>query len=493
MQVTETKSEGLSHEFAITVPAADIEARVSARLSELVKEVRIPGFRPGKVPVKLVRQRYGEAVRDEVLRAAVSDSMSQALEERELQPAVQPKIEVKSFEDGKDLEFTMAVDVLPVIETMDFRELKLERLKATPSDEDIEQALERMSTEYARPEPVAKPRKARTGDTVVIDFEGRLDGEPFEGGAAQDFYLELGSGRFIPGFEEQLVGVEPGANVTVDVTFPEDYGNAELAGKAASFAVEVKELRERVDATIDDDFAKSLGLEGLAALKDHLRQRIENEYADMSRARLKRVLLDELDAAHQFEAPAAMIESELDSIWSQFETARKNKELAPEDLEKSDDEIRAEYRKIAERRIRLGLLLAAVGQRNNIDVTAEEINRALIRQAQMFPGQEQKIIELYRKNENLMAGLRAPIFEDKVVDFILEMAQITEKEVGPEALMREDDAEDEAPGAGKSEKKKSAKTGKQPKRAASRAAKPAAKGGAAKKSGAKAQTKQEDS
>jgi len=473
MQVTETKSEGLSHEFAITVPAADIEAQVAERLGELVNQVRIPGFRPGKAPVNLLRKRYGEAVRGEILQKAVADSMSQALEERDLKPAAQPKIELKSFEDGKDLEFTMAVDVLPVIETMDFRELELERLKATPSDQDIEQALERMSKEYARPEPVAKPRKAKEGDIVVIDFLGTIGGEAFEGGSAEGFYLELGSGRFIPGFEDQLVGAEPGSKVSVDVTFPEDYGNSELAGKAANFAVDVKELRERVDATMDDEFAKSLGLDDLAALKDQLRQRMAGEYADIARARVKRVLLDRLDEAHQFDGPPSMVEGELDSIWKQFENARNNNQLDAEDAKKSDDEIRAEYRKIAERRVRLGLLLAAVGQRNNIDVTAEEINRALIRQAQMFPGQEQRIIELYRKNENLMASLRAPIFEDKVVDFILEMAQITEREVTPEELMRDDEA-DETPGKGKAAGGKSAKGGK------SKAAKPAAKKPASK-------------
>ena len=485
MQVTETKSEGLSHEFAITVPAADIEARVAARLGELVHQVRIPGFRPGKVPVKLLRQRYGDAVRGEILQATVSEGMSQALEERDLKPAVQPKIEVKSFEDGKDLEFTMAVDVLPVIETMDFRELELERLKTTPTDQEVNQALERMSKEYARPEPVAKPRKAEAGDIVVIDFEGRIEGELFEGGAAQDFHLELGSNRFIPGFEDQLIGVEPGAKVTVDVTFPEDYGNAELAGKAADFAVEVKELREKVDAAIDDEFAKALGLTDLAALKDQIRQRIEREYAELSRARLKRILLDKLDAAHQFDGPSAMIEGELESIWNQFETARKNKELDPEDLEKSDDEIRAEYRQIAERRVRLGLLLAAVGQRNNIDVTAEEMNRALIRQAQMFPGQEQKIIEAYQKNENLMAGLRAPIFEDKVVDFILEMANVTEREVSAEELMRAEDEAAETAGAAR--KKKASSAGKKKSAAGGKAksGKAPAKRGSSKKSGAK--------
>ena len=486
MQVTETKNEGLSREFAIIVPAADIEQRVSAKILELVDQVNMPGFRPGKVPVTLIRKRYGDAVKGEVVQAAVSETTTQTLTERELQPAVQPKIEVTSFEDGKDLEFTLAVDVLPVIEPVDFRTLELERLKAKIEDKQVEESLDRLAEEYARADPIATPRKSKKGDVVVIDFEGSIDGTPFDGGKAEDHQLELGAGRFIPGFEDQLIGVDAPSEKQVEVTFPENYGNADLAGKPAVFAVSVKEIRERVKADIDDEFAKSLGMENVEALRGQVRGGLEKEYATASRDRLKRQLLDRLDELHDFETPPAMVEGELESIWNQFENARKNNELDPEDIEKSDDEIREEYRTIADRRVRLGLLLAAVGQRNAIEVTPEELNRALIRQAQMFPGQERQIIETYQKNENLMGSLRAPIFEDKVVDYILEMASVSEREVSVEDLYRDPDEDAAKP------KAKSSKGAARGKTAASGGKKAAPKA-AAKKPKAKAAAKKKES
>lgn len=468
MQVIETKNEGLSRAYAITVPAADIEKRVESRLQELVGQVRIPGFRPGKVPVKLIRQRYGEAVKGEVLQETVAENANKALADREIKPAMQPKIEVTAFEEGKDLEFKIELDVLPVIEPVDFKTVELERLKARIEDSQVEEALQRMAENFGKTEPISKPRKSKEGDIVVIDFEGSIGGEPFEGGAAKDFHLELGSGRFIPGFESQLTGAGAGDHVKVEVSFPETYGNPELAGKDAAFEVDVKEIREKVPATVDDDLAKQVGLETVEDLRKQMRQRLEGEYGTASRERLKRQLLDKLDAAHDFEAPKGMLDAEFDSIWNQYEAARKNRELDPEDEKKSEDEIREEFRAIAARRVRLGLLLAAVGQRNNIDVTPEEVNRALIRQAQAFPGHERRIIEAYRKNPNLMASLRAPIFEEKVVDFIIEMANVKDREVSVEELLRDPDAEESAP----------AKAGK--------TKKPAAKKAAASKASAKA-------
>jgi trigger factor len=439
MQVTETKNEGLSRAYAITIPAADIEALVETRLQELVGQVNIPGFRPGKVPVKLIRQRYGEAVKGEVLQTAVSENAHKALTERDIQPAMQPKIEVTSFEEGKDLEFSIELDVLPVIEPVDFKTIELERLKAKIDDKQVDESLAQMAASFGTAEPIKSKRKTREGDIALIDFEGTIDGETFEGGASQDYQLELGAGRFIPGFEAQLTGVNAGDHVKVEVAFPENYGNPDLAGKDAVFEVDVKEIREKVPASIDDEFAKQVGLDSVDALKTQMRQRLEGEYAGVARERVKRQLLDKLDETHDFEAPAGMLKAEVDSIWNQYETAKKNNELDPEDAKKSDEEVRAEFEKIAERRVRLGLLLAAVGQRNNIDVTPEEINRALIRQAQNFPGHERQIIEAYQKNENLMASLRAPIFEEKVVDFIIEMAQVTEREVSVDELMRDPD------------------------------------------------------
>lgn len=487
MQVTETKNEGLSREFAISVPAADIEDRVAARLAELVGQVNIPGFRPGKVPVKLIRQRYGDAVKGEVLQAAVAETTSKALADRELQPAMQPKIEVTNFEDGKDLEFTIAVDILPVIDPVDFRTIELENLTAEVEDSQVEEALERMAEDFGKTEPIAKARKSKEGDTVVIDFEGFVGGEAFDGGKGEDYHLELGSARFIPGFETQLVGANAGDHVKVEVTFPEGYGNAELAGKDGVFEVDIKEIREKVKSTIDDEFAKSMGLEGIDALRTQVKERLQADYGNVSRERLKRQLLDKLDESHEFDAPEGMVEAELESIWNQFEAARKNDEIDPEDKEKSDDDIRDEFRTIAQRRVRLGLLLAAVGQRNNIEVTQEEMNRALIRQAQNFPGQERQIIETYQKNENLMASLRAPIFEDKVVDFILELAKVTDKSVSIDDLMKDpsEEAAEEKPKA--RAKKPAAKKKPASKAKAKTAAKP--KAASKKKAASKAKPK----
>jgi trigger factor len=454
MQVIETKNEGLSRAYAITVPAADIQQRVESRLQELVGQVRIPGFRPGKVPVKLIRQRYGDAVKGEVLQETVAENASKALADREIKPAMQPKIEVTTFEEGKDLEFKIELDVLPVIEPVDFKTIELERMKAKIDDKQVDESLQRMAENFGKTEPIAKARKSKEGDVVVIDFEGSIGGEAFEGGAAKDYHLELGAGRFIPGFESQLTGANAGEHVKVEVAFPENYGNPALAGKDAVFEVDVKEIREKVPATIDDEFAKQVGLETVDDLKKQMRQRLEGEYGAVTRDRVKRELLDKLDAAHDFEAPKGMLDAEFDSIWNQYEAARKNQELDPEDAKKSEDEIREEFRTIAARRVRLGLLLAAVGQRNNIEVTPEEVNRALIRQAQNFPGHERRIIEAYRNNQSLMASLRAPIFEEKVVDFIVEMAKVTDREVSVEELLRDPDAgEERAPAkAGKAKK-----------------------------------------
>ncbi len=404
--------------------------------------------------MKLIRQRYGDAVKGEVLQETVAENASKALADREIKPAMQPKIEVTTFEEGKDLEFKIELDVLPVIEPVDFKTIELERMKAKIDDKQVDESLQRMAENFGKTEPIAKARKSKEGDVVVIDFEGSIGGEAFEGGAAKDYHLELGAGRFIPGFESQLTGANAGEHVKVEVAFPENYGNPALAGKDAVFEVDVKEIREKVPATIDDEFAKQVGLETVDDLKKQMRQRLEGEYGAVTRDRVKRELLDKLDAAHDFEAPKGMLDAEFDSIWNQYEAARKNQELDPEDAKKSEDEIREEFRTIAARRVRLGLLLAAVGQRNNIEVTPEEVNRALIRQAQNFPGHERRIIEAYRNNQSLMASLRAPIFEEKVVDFIVEMAKVTDREVSVEELLRDPDAgEERAPAkAGKAKK-----------------------------------------
>ncbi len=439
MQVTETKNEGLSREYAIVIPAADIEGRILSKLTEIGKQVNIPGFRQGKVPTKLLRQRYGQAVLGEVIQDAVVETSSQAISENSINPATQPKIDVTNFEDGEDLEYTMAVEIMPEITPVNFKTLKLERLTCEISDEEIEKSMTNIASEIVRSEPIKRARKARKDDIVVIDFVGSVDGEEFDGGKAEDFQLTLGAGRFIPGFEDQLIGAKPKEHVTVHVTFPEDYGAENLKGKDAVFEVNIKEIRERVETPIDDELAKSLGLESLDQLKEGTRQQLEQNYTMFTRNRLKRDLLDLLDEAHDFEIPPGMVETEIQSILEQFEEARRDDRLEDEDKEKSEDDVRAEYEKIGQRRVRLGLLLADVGRVNNIEVSAEEVNQAMLQEVRRYPGQERQVMEYLQQNEQAMAGLRAPIFEDKVVDFILEMAEVSDRAVSPEELMADPD------------------------------------------------------
>ena len=451
MEVTEIKNEGLSHELKIIVPAEDVETKLKAKLEEVSGKVSIPGFRPGKVPPSIIRQRYGEAVRSEVLEMAVGEAMASALKERDLQPAMQPKVEIQKFEDGEELEFTVIVDVLPEIDPVDFKTVELERLRVAVDEEQIEQSLADMAENMAGSEPISGNRKSKKGDIVVLDFEGKVGGEPFEGGKASDFHLTLGSDQFVPGFEKQLLGVSAGSNVSVKVSMPDEYPAKDLAGKEAIFECTVKEIREKKEAELNDEFAKNLGLESLDALRTQMRERTESEYSSVCREKTKRALLDKLDTLHQFELPGSMVESEYDSIWQQYLEAKKNqKENADDDDVENPEEF---YRKVAERRVRLGLLLAAVGQRNNIDVSPEEVNRALIAEAQRHPGQEKKIIEMYRENKQAMASIRAPLFEDKVVDFILEMANVSEREVTLDELKKEIEAEQMADSENRQSKK----------------------------------------
>ena len=467
MQVVETKNEGLRREFTITLLASEIEEKVDDRLEDLRKTANIPGFRPGKVPTALLKKRFGPSVMGEVLEQAVSESSRQAIEDNTLRPAMQPNIEITKFEEGQDLEYTMAVEVLPEIEAMDFSEIEIERLVAKADDKEVDETIARLAQQYRQTEPIKRARKAREGDVLVIDFVGKLDGEPFEGGTGEGHQLELGSNHFIPGFEEQLVGAKAGESLSVPVTFPEDYGAKTLAGKEAVFDVEVKEIREYVDTAIDDEFAKTLGQESLEGLRKSIAQRLEQDYAALSRDRLKRELLDILEKAHEFEVPPGMVEAEFNAIWSQYDEARKNQDVEDdEDKGKSDDELKEDYRKIAERRVQLGLLLTEVGNANNVEVAAEEINRALFTEAQKYPGHEKEFIEMYRNSPEAMASLRAPIFEDKVIDFVLELAKVTEREVGVEELMKLPDAEEAADAA--ADEKKPAKKKAAPKKRATR-------------------------
>jgi trigger factor len=435
------------------VPAADIEQRVTTRLTEIGRSVRLPGFRPGKVPMTVLKKRYGSAVMGEVLERAVNDTSGEALREQNLRPALQPKVEITAFNEGTDLEFKLAVEVLPEIQPMDFSELKLERLKPEVPEEEVKEALERVAQRQRKSEVVE--RAAETGDVVVIDFKGSVDGKEFPGGTAEGYSLELGTKSFIPGFEDQMVGAKAGETRTVSVTFPEDYGAADLAGKPASFEVKVKEVRALQPQAIDDSLAQAVGLEKLDELRLSLSEQIERNYDDVARQRLKRTLLDRLAERHAFAVPEGMVDIEFGAIWRQFEQERVRQKSAgePEAAEPiNEEELKTEYRGIAERRVRLGLLLAEVGRSHNISVTADEINRALTDRARQFPGQERRVIEYYRNHPEAIDQIRAPMFEDKVIDFILERAEVTERRV-PVAELLKDDEDEAAEGEAKTEAK----------------------------------------
>jgi trigger factor len=439
MQVTELSAEGLKRQYKVVVPADEIESRVAKRLDELRQTIRMPGFRPGKVPLSLLRKQYGRSVMGEVLEQAVNQGSQRAISEHELRPALQPKIEVTSFDEGANLEFTMAVEVLPAVPAVDLRAIKLTRLSADVTEEAVTERLKSFARRFQQFAPPAEPRPARQGDRVTISFEGRIDGEPFEGGKAEDLPLVLGSGFMIPGFEDQLIGRSAGDEVTVDVAFPADFPKPELAGKPASFAVRITDLAEPEPVEIDDELAKAQGFESLDALRSAARESIEREYAQFTRLRLKRALLDDLAERYRFEVPAGMVELEFDTIWKQLqeEVRRSGTEAAS----KSEDELKAEYRAIADRRVRLGLLLSEIGRANELRVEQAELNAAVTAQARRYPGEEQKVIDYFRRNPQAIEQLRAPLYEDKVVDFVLQMASLSEQKVAPEELLR--DPEDE--------------------------------------------------
>jgi len=459
MEVTETSAEGLKHEFKVVVEGPAIEARVDAKLGELATTISLPGFRPGKVPMSLLKKRYGGAVMGDVIEETVNEGAQQALADQGLRPALQPKIEITKFEEGGELEYTLSVEVLPEIAADDFSAIEIEQLKAQPTDEDVQSHLERLADAQTTFETEEK-RKAESGDAVIIDFVGKRDGTEFEGGSAKDFQLVLGSGSFIPGFEDQLIDVAAGQNLDVKVTFPDAYSAAELAGQEAVFEVDVKEVKRPEAVAIDDEFAKKMGLESLEELKKTLTDQIKSDYNRVARDRVKRKLLDELAEQYEFEVPTGLVDAEFDTIWQQFgEQIAKSDEEDGEDG-KSEEEFKADYKEIAERRVRLGLLLSEVGTRNNIEVHQEELNRAMAEQARRYPGQEREFIQNLQDNPDAMGRLRAPIFEDKVVDFILEMVTVTEREVTPEELLKEpedDEAEEKAKAKAKS------KTGSKPK------------------------------
>jgi trigger factor len=447
MQVTETLSEGLKREFKVVVPAAELDDKVNARLNELKGRVQISGFRPGKVPVSHLKRLYGRSAMAEVIETTVRDTNTQIFSERGFKLAGDPKVmlpteqaEVEKLINGKsDLDYTVAIEILPPIELADFKTFNLTKPVADVTDAEIDEAIARIAEQNKPYAPKAPGETAAVKDRVTIDFTGSIDGKPFEGGTGGDVVVEIGSGTFIPGFEDQLVGVAAGDKRKIDATFPSSYMNTELAGKTASFDVTVKAVEAPQPVTIDDEFAKKLGLDSLAKLREAVRERLEREHTAMTRQKLKRQLLDQLDASHKFEPPPTLVKEEFDRVWSSVtsELEREKKTFADEDT--TEEKARAEYQKISERRVRLGLVLAEIGEKNKITVSDDEVSRAVVEQARQFPGQEQRVWEYYRKNPQALASVRAPIYEEKVVDFVLELAKVAEKKVSREELFKEDE------------------------------------------------------
>ena len=442
MQVTETLSEGLKRGYSVVVPVADIESKRTAKLTEIGKTVRLPGFRPGKVPMTVVRQRYGTAIMSEVLEESVNSATQQVLTDRGLRPAAQPKVDVTSLDDKQDLQFNVEVELLPEIAMPDFSAISLTRLRAEPSAETIDKALGEIATRQRELEPVTEDRGANMGDTLTVDFTGKVDGVAFPGGTGTGMAVELGGAGFIPGFSEGMEGMKVGEERQINVTFPEEYGNKELAGKPATFDLKATALQQAKPLEINDAFAEKIGFENLEDLRKLIATQIQREYDQVSRMRIKRDLLDSLANGASFMVPESMVEGEFASIWQRVESDMKQGKGDEEDKAKDEATLKAEYRGIAERRVRLGLLLSEIGRTNGVQVAPDEMTRAMRTEAARYQGQEAQIMEFFRKNPQAAESLRGPIFEEKVVDFILELAKVEDKVVSSEELSAEPPAEE---------------------------------------------------
>jgi len=449
MQVTETSAAGLKREYRVVVPATDLEARVNERLDDLKGRVQLRGFRPGKVPVAHLKRLYGKSAMAEVIEAAVREANSKIVDD-ELKPrgeklATEPKVVLPTEEgavdgviNGKsDLAYTVEIEIVPPITLADFKTIKLERLTADVSDAEIDEAVQKIA-EQNRPFN-AKTEGAGKGDKVTMTFQGTLDGKPFEGGSGENVPIVLGAGQFIPGFEDHVIGIKAGESRTFNVTFPEQYPAPRVAGKEVTFAVTATAVDAPGTIEVNDDFAKTLGLESLAKLREVVSERIQREHAAASRQKLKRALLDQLDATHKFDPPPSLVEQEFNSVWTSVEGDLKQQGRTFEDEGTTEEKAKAEYRGISERRVRLGLVIAEIGEKNNIKVTDEQLTAAVMERARQLPGQEQQVWDFYRNNPNALASLRAPLFEEKVVDFLLELADVTEKKVSREELFKEDE------------------------------------------------------
>ncbi len=449
MQVNETVADGLKREFQVSIPAADIGAKADAQLADLKDKVRLNGFRPGKVPTAHLKKLYGRSVMAETVEKTIQETNSQIFTERGFKLATEPKVtlptEEKAVEEilsgNADLTYTVAIEVVPAIELADFKSFTVEKPVTEVSDADVDEAIKRIADQNRDYADKGEGAKAEAGDRVTISFKGTIGGTPFEGGTGEGIQVGIGSNTFIPGFEDQLIGIGKDETRTLKVPFPKNYGNAELAGKDAEFETTATLIEAPQDKTIDDEFAKALGLESLDKLKEAAHERLTAEYGAASRQKVKRTLLDRLDEAHKFEAPPSLVDEEFNLMWNSIKAEMESAGKTFADEDTTEEAAQDEYRKIADRRVRLGLVLSEIGEKNKISVTDDEVSRAVIERARQMPGREKEVWDYYRSNPSALAQLRAPIYEDKVVDFLLELANVTEKKVSREDLYKDDDAD----------------------------------------------------
>jgi trigger factor len=445
MQIKETTNEGLKRAYSVTIPAKEIDAAVEAEVKKIAPQVRMPGFRPGKVPANLVKKMHGEQVHAQVVNDTIRGAVDQVMRDNKLRPAMQPQVELgEGYEQGKDAELSVAIEVLPEVEAPEIEGLKLERLTVPVSEAEVDEAVNAIAAQQKSYKDAPKNRKAQAGDQLMVDFVGRVNGEEFEGGKAEGTPLVIGAGRFIPGFEEGMEGAKAGETRTIEVTFPEDYPAENLAGQKAEFDVTVHELKVESETSVDEDFAKSLGLESLEQLRGLLKGQIEQELGGLTRTAMKRQLLDTLAAGHDFPVPQGMVDAEFEQIWAQLQQEAARDENPEAALKEIEDE-RDEYRQIAERRVRLGLLLSEIGQKNGVQVSQQEMSMLIQQAAQQYrPEDRERFMELIRTNDMAAAQLRAPLYEDKVVDFLFDKAEVTEREVTREELQAAIEAEETA-------------------------------------------------
>jgi trigger factor len=442
MQLTERRSEGLLRVYDITVPAADLQQKLAAKIEEVRPRVKINGFRPGKVPASHIRKVYGPSMMQDIINEALQSSTKESLEKAKARPASEPSLDLKSdiakvMAGDADLQFEISLEIMPDFEPVDLKNISVAKPVAPVTDAQVDERLVELAA--ANKSYEEKAGKAQDGDAVVVDFVGRIDGEAFSGGTAEDAQVVIGSKQFIPGFEEQLIGAAAGDSRDLQVTFPDEYPVETLKGKAAVFETKIKTVKAPKTSAPDDEWAKQLGFEALSPLREALRQRLESEHAQQSRAKAKRALFDALDAAHSFDLPPRMVDAEFQQIWRQVKADKDAGKLDPSDEGKSEDDLQKEYRTIAERRVRLGLLLAEIGRRHNLEVSDQEVGQAIAAQARNFPGQEKQVFDMYRRNPNLVAQVRAPLYEEKVVDYVLELVNVRNETVDRDALFADDD------------------------------------------------------